>query len=460
MNTEVPHGSRSVLLTVAQVIAETSDAHSLVFDIPADAASKFAYRPGQFLTLRVPSAQTGAVARCYSLASSPDTDPRPKVTVKRTDGGYGSNWLCDNVKAGDTLEVLPPSGVFTPKRLDDDLLLFAAGSGITPVISILKSALAAGSGQVALFYANRDAESIIFATELAELGAKYAGRLTNTLWLQSERGLPSAADLAKFATAHASHTTFLCGPGPFMDLVHTALRDIAMPHSQVHTEVFNSLAGDPFTDHAPAQVTAADAATAATAEVELDGDLHELSWPRNQSLVDIMLAKGIDVPYSCQEGECGSCMCTVTEGKVDMVNNDILDPEDIASGYILGCQARPVTGHVRITFQRQGRRRIPGLNERERRQQRHPPLPERITARQLKQQVARPVQKPRANNVFRRHIHQIPVVHPAPAHRPQIQLHQPRALRAVVGLGPGRPREPAVEDDQRGQPVLMNRAVQ
>ncbi|MGY2063304.1 FAD-binding oxidoreductase, partial [Nocardia gipuzkoensis] len=169
---EVPHGSRSAVLRVAAVIAETADACSLVFDVPEELRERFTYQPGQFLTLRIPSDRTGSVARCYSLASSPHTDDQPKVTVKRTAEGYASNWVCDNVKAGDELEVLPPSGVFTPKDLDEDLLLFAAGSGITPVMSILKSALARGGGRVVLVYANRDHDSVIFAAELRELADK------------------------------------------------------------------------------------------------------------------------------------------------------------------------------------------------------------------------------------------------------------------------------------------------
>jgi 3-ketosteroid 9alpha-monooxygenase subunit B len=123
-----------------------------------------------------------------------------------------------------------------------------------------------------------------------------------------------------------------------------------MERSRVHAEVFNSLAGDPFADAAPIEVSEEDAADAATVEVELDGETHTLAWPRKQTLVDIMLAKGIDVPYSCQEGECGSCACTVLEGQVEMEHCDILDPEDIESGYILGCQAKPVSDRLKIQF--------------------------------------------------------------------------------------------------------------
>ncbi|MCP2277724.1 ferredoxin--NADP reductase [Nocardia amikacinitolerans] len=347
---EVPHGSRSVVLRVAAVIAETADTNSLVFDVPDELREKFQYKPGQFLTLRIPSDLTGSVARCYSLASSPHTDDQPKVTVKRTDGGYGSNWVCDNVKAGDQLEVLPPSGVFTPKNLDEDLLLFGAGSGITPVMSILKSALARGNGKIVLVYANRDADTVIFAGELRELVEKHPQRLTVIHWLEPLLGLPTADTLATLVAPYTGYEAFMCGPKPFMDRVHDALGSLGVPRSRTHAEVFNSLAGDPFADQAPVEVSDEEAAGAATVEVELDGEVHELSWPRKQTLVDIMLAKGLDVPYSCQEGECGSCACTVLEGKVEMENAEILDPEDIENGYILGCQARPVTDRLRIQF--------------------------------------------------------------------------------------------------------------
>ncbi|RMI30973.1 ferredoxin--NADP reductase [Nocardia stercoris] len=347
----VPHTSRSAVLRVQQVIAETADACSLVFDVPEELAERFSYLPGQFLTLRIPSDRTGSVARCYSLASSPHTGEAPKVTVKRTVDGYASNWVCDNVHAGDRIEVLPPSGLFTPKDLNADLLLFAAGSGVTPIMSILKSALIRGTGQVVVIYANRDPESVIFATELAELTAAHPDRLTILPWLESERGgFPDAAALAELAGPYTEYQSFMCGPGPFMDVVHAALAQLSVPRERIHAEVFNSLSGDPFAEHEIVEVTAEEAADAATVEVELDGEVHTMSWPRSRTLVDIMLDKGLDVPYSCQEGECGSCACTVLSGKVEMDHCEILDEQDIANGYILGCQAHPVTDEVKIQF--------------------------------------------------------------------------------------------------------------
>ncbi|MEV0461737.1 ferredoxin--NADP reductase [Nocardia tengchongensis] len=347
---DVPHSSRSAVLRVSAVINETTDACSLVFDVPEDLRERFSYQPGQFLTLRIPSDLTGSVARCYSLASSPHTDDQPKVTIKRTVDGYASNWVCDNLKAGDTIEVLPPSGVFTPKNLDEDLLLFAAGSGITPVMSILKSALARGNGRIVVVYANRDHESVIFARELRELADKNPQRVVVIHWLETLQGLPTADAFAALVAPYTAYEAFMCGPKPFMDQVHDALGQLGMPRNRTHAEVFNSLSGDPFADVAPTEISAEEAADAASVEVELDGETHEMTWPRSQTLVDIMLSKGLDVPYSCLEGECGSCACTVLEGEVEMENAEILDPEDIANGYILGCQARPVTDRLKIQF--------------------------------------------------------------------------------------------------------------
>ncbi|MCV7285497.1 ferredoxin--NADP reductase [Mycolicibacterium wolinskyi] len=344
-----PTSSRTVRLTVSEVIDESHDARSLVFAVPDADRDRFAYRPGQFLTLRVPSEQTGAVARCYSLASSPHLDEAPKVTVKRTDGGYGSNWLCDNISAGDTVEVLPPSGVFTPASLDGDFLLWAAGSGITPVMSILKSVLAAGTGRVILCYANRDERSVIFAAELRELAARYAGRLTVLHWLESVQGLPTRAQLGGFARNFGTYESFICGPAPFMAVVKDALSEAGVPRERIHLEIFQSLTGDPFAD-TPTEVAAADDGDAAEAEIELDGEVHKLRWARGRNLVDTMLAAGISVPYSCREGNCGSCAATVLDGEVELGNAEILDDQDIADGLFLACQACPLSDKLRIEF--------------------------------------------------------------------------------------------------------------
>ena len=159
--------------------------------MPAGAEEEFAYKPGQFLTLAVPTDQTGVAARCYSLSSSPHDGGPLTVTVKRTVDGYASNWVCDNLREGDTIRVLPPCGIFTPASLDADLLLFAGGSGITPVMSITRTALPQGTGRIVLFYANRDETSVIFAARADRAGrrAPATGWSSCTGWSRC-RGCP------------------------------------------------------------------------------------------------------------------------------------------------------------------------------------------------------------------------------------------------------------------------------
>ncbi len=346
---EAPQSTRSVVVTVAAVVEETTDARSLVFDVPAESRERLKYKPGQFLTLRIPCEREGSVARCYSLASSPFTDELLKVTVKRTDGGFGSHWLCDNVAVGDRIEVLPPAGVFTVVDLDEDVALFAAGSGITPVMSILKSVLDQGIGKVALLYANRDENAVIFAAELRELAAKYDDRLSVVHWLESVQGRPTIGQLATLSQHWTDRRAYICGPKPFMDAIHESLATAGASRSKIHSEIFVSLTGDPF---APVveELSELDGPAPASVEVEMDGESHEMIWPRSSTLVDVMLSKDLDVPYSCREGECGSCACRVLDGEVEMGNSSILDPADIAEGYILACQARPVSDRLKIEF--------------------------------------------------------------------------------------------------------------
>jgi 3-ketosteroid 9alpha-monooxygenase subunit B len=347
--TDEPLGSHVLELQLADVVEETSDARSLVFSVPDGVdipAERLRYAPGQFLTLRVPSDRTGSVARCYSLCSSPFIGDPMTVTVKRTDGGYASNWLCDHAHAGMKIHVLAPSGTFVPKTLDTDFLLLGAGSGITPMMSICKSALAEGSGKVVLIYANQDENSVIFGGSLRDLAAKYPDRLTVIHWLVSVQGLPSAAALASLAAPHAGHDAYICGPGPFMSAAEEALKTIGA--ERIHIEVFKSLESDPFaavvieeddSDEGPA-----------TAIVTLDGETHDIQWPRNAKLLDVLLDKGLDAPFSCREGHCGACAVLKKGGDVEMEVNDVLEQSDLDEGLILGCQARPRSDSVEVTY--------------------------------------------------------------------------------------------------------------
>ncbi len=329
---------------VAEVIRETDQACSLVLDVPASLVSEFSGRPGQFVTVRVPSERCGSVARCYSLSSSPALGERPAITVKRTEGGYASNWIVDRVRAGTVLDLLPPAGMFSPRSLDGDFLLFAAGSGITPVMSILKSALTTGRGRVVLVYANRDERSVIFGAALRELVAGFPGRLTVVHWLDSLLGVPSAAAIAALARPYAAHEAYICGPDPYLALVREALGLLGVPGQRMHVERFLSLAENPFEE------TLAADGLAATLSVSLDGATTLLPWPAGPRMLDVLIDAGLDAPYSCREGICGACACQLTSGEVEMAHNEVLEAADIADGYILACQAVPLTPEVSITY--------------------------------------------------------------------------------------------------------------
>jgi 3-ketosteroid 9alpha-monooxygenase subunit B len=327
---------------VAEVIEETPDARSLVLDLPPALGDRFAYQPGQFLTVRIP----GGVARCYSLSSSPHTDTAPKITVKRVVDGYASNWICDHVAPGSELELLVPAGQFVPPALDGDLLLLAGGSGITPVISIIKSALALGRGHLALLYANRDRRSVIFAAELGRLAEQHPDRLHVSHWFDAEQGPPTAATLEPLLRPYAARDAFACGPEPYLAVACRALRRIGMPAARIHVERFQSGSE---ADAVPADPHPDDERIA-TAEVELDGQTHRMPWPARTRLLDLLIAGGLNPPYSCRQGTCGACACRVVKGEVELLHNEVLEEEDFAEGYTLACQALPRTDEVGISY--------------------------------------------------------------------------------------------------------------
>ncbi len=357
----------SFLLQIAEVRRETADAVSVVFDVPEEMTETFRFRPGQFLTLGVPSDRSGLVARCYSICVPPG-EPLT-VTVKRTVDGYASHWINDHLRAGDTVRVLPPAGIFTPASLDEDLLLWAGGSGITPVMAIVRTVLARGSGRLVLFYANRDEQSVIFAAALAELAASHPGRLHVVHWLESVQGLPTQAQIHAFASSYSDCTSFCCGPAPFMKIVADALRALDFPRARRHQEKFVSLGGNPFGD--VEEVLAAEATLAGaddpehadelvgepavsgpvTLEVELDGQHYAFDdWDPRVKMLDFLESKGVKAPFSCREGECSACAVRLLKGEVRMLHNDVLEQEDLDEGIRLGCQSLPMTDAVKVTY--------------------------------------------------------------------------------------------------------------
>jgi 3-ketosteroid 9alpha-monooxygenase subunit B len=339
-------------LVVARTIAETHDTVSIELEIPKSLREEFRYRAGQFLTFKVPF-EGRVLTRSYSLASSPDTDAVHKVTVKRVDEGRISNWMNDEVRAGTRLMVVPPAGLFVlhPER-SGDLLLFAGGSGITPCISILKSALATSGRRVKLVYANRDARSIIFEKELAELVAAHPDRLEVAHSLDDRDGFLAAADVARHARGHEDRDVFLCGPTAFMDTVEDALHELGVPRERIHIERFSSPP-----DHEEHDVPVSAAGSSAveqagpgTLTIVLDGQTHEVPCEPDERVLAAARRAGLDPPFSCEEGYCSCCMAKLTAGKVEMATNDCLTPDLLEEGWVLTCQSRCVGPGVKVEY--------------------------------------------------------------------------------------------------------------
>lgn len=337
-------------LTVRSVVEETADSRSIVFDVPAELSASFTYRPGQFLTLRLP-VDGRRLLRCYSMSSAPGIDPQLQVTVKQVAGGLASNWLCSRVRAGDSIEVMAPAGVFTPRSLAGDLLLLGGGSGITPVYSILRSALNQGSGRIRLIYANRDERSVIFGKELVELGRTHPDRLQVIHWLDSVQGTPSVLQLSALVRGWEGTEAWICGPGPFMDAAVEACASVGMADERVHVERFRSLPDAPGEASAAAtQAPVAPAVESSAIDIELDGTTHHVTCSGSETILAAALRAGIEIPRSCEAGLCAACMCQVKSGSVDLLHNEALDAKDLAKGWVLCCQAVPTSKQVHVKF--------------------------------------------------------------------------------------------------------------
>jgi 3-ketosteroid 9alpha-monooxygenase subunit B len=333
-------------LRVARVVDETSDARSFVFEIPAAMSERFAYRAGQYLTFEVPL-EGETLMRCYSLASSPELGEEHKVTVKRVEGGRGSNWFHDHVAAGSVLRVMPPLGRFV---LHDDpapLLFFAGGSGITPVISLIKCAIETSQRQIRLLYANRDARSVIFQRELESLASQHPRRLEVLHHLDDASGFVTAERVQAARAGFEAAEHYLCGPGPFMATVETSLLAAEVPKSRIHIERFEEPE-----EHAETGVTEAAPTEGIPSEivVHLEGKTHRVPYTAGQTLLAAVRAAGLSAPFACEEAFCGSCAAKCLRGEVVLDRNDVFSAEELAEGWILTCHGRPASPHCEITW--------------------------------------------------------------------------------------------------------------
>lgn len=336
-------GDDVVRLRISAVQPETADCVSLVFDVPAAHEDRFRYAAGQYLTLRV---TVGGVEhrRCYSMSSSPVLAEPLRITVKRDPGGVVSNWINDTVVAGAEIHAEAPQGRFVLDASDRDIIAFAGGSGITPVFSLIRTALATTDRRVRLFYANRSPDSVIFAGVLRGIAEEYDDRIAVHHHLDSEQGVVTPAALTKFLDGVSDAEYFVCGPTLFMDTVEATLRDAGVPTGQVHLERFVAA---PVVDVTPA------AGGEATEKViiELDRRTTTADYRSGNTLLQTARMAGLKAPSSCETGSCGTCIAQVTEGAARMLNNNALDDDEVADGWVLTCQAMPTTKTVRVVYE-------------------------------------------------------------------------------------------------------------
>ena len=332
-------------LQVSGIIQETHDTRSFIFAVPESLREAFRYRAGQFLTFEVPW-DGMQLHRCYSLSSAPETDAWPKVTVKRVDDGRVSNWFNDRVQVGNTIAVQPPEGRFVMRSNEGNhgIVLFGGGSGVTPVLSILKSALRTTGRDVKLIYANRDERSIIFKDELDLWLAEFPNRLEIVHHLDSVSGFMSVEEIQEQIRGWEDGEFFVCGPTGYMDAVEEAFKASEIDPGQTKFERFISPV-DPDRKDESAEVIPeqSDDEIPESFKMQLEGQAHEVPDEKGLTLLDSAIKAGHKPPSSCEDGYCGCCMALLKSGKVHMANHDALEPSDIERGWVLACQARPAS---------------------------------------------------------------------------------------------------------------------
>jgi len=356
-------------LTVARVSPEAAGAVAITFAVPPELHGHFDFQPGQFLTLRA-TIDGQDVRRNYSICSTRSRYARAReldVGIRPMEGGLFSNWAATQVRPGDRLAVMPPDGRFTirkPRALHR--VGFAAGSGITPVLSIIASTLEdSDSAKFTLVYGNRRMGSVMFNEALQDLKDKYKNRLTliHVLSRQAQEVplLEGRIDAAKvqqligtLLPAASMDEVFICGPEAMIEATEAALRAAGVPAERIHTERFSSPRLDELSPEARRAAIAQPDPEAPAGQVALtvliDGKPHELAMRRDQHVLDVALSAGLDAPYSCKAGVCCTCRAKVLEGSVSMDKNFTLEDAEIAQGFVLSCQARPTSERLVISY--------------------------------------------------------------------------------------------------------------
>lgn len=344
------------VLKVADVVDETAEARSLVLD-PGRARDEFVYRAGQFLTVRLRLGFERYV-RCYSLSSCPASDELLKITVKRVPEGKVSNFLNTMMKVGYQVEAMPPSGDFVLADDDPrDLVAFASGSGITPVISIMKTALITSERRIRLFFANRSRDAIIFAAELDALARDHADRLEVVHHIYDEVGYLDAETVLSFLGEDSDVAVYVCGSRQFTAAVDEGLARSRVPGDSVRHERFapdaslDIISGPLGPEVAAEREGIVASSQTQTVTIGIRGGSHAVDYLQGTSLLDTARRANLTPPFACGSGICAACIARVVEGEVTMPGTPAaIEPDEIADGWVLTCQAIPVSRTVSIEY--------------------------------------------------------------------------------------------------------------
>jgi ring-1,2-phenylacetyl-CoA epoxidase subunit PaaE len=349
-------------LTIAAIDEETAEAKSIAFAVPEDLRETFRFKPGQHLTLM---AEIGGeeVRRNYSLCAAPQ-DGVLKVTVKRIAGGAFSNWANDNLSPGDEIAVMPPHGSFTwdfASAADNHYVAFAGGSGITPILSLMRTALLTEpKSRFTLLYGNRDSQSVIFLEELARLKNSFMDRLEIHHFLAEEaseidlfNGMldRSKCDevLTELIDPAGAAAFFICGPGPMMDAAEAALHARGVAHDRILIERFT--AGRPSAAVAAQIQALQQEAAGQQILVTLDGRKRRIAFDAEAgNILDSARLAGLPAPFACKAGVCATCRARIVSGEVEMAARYGLTDEEVAAGYVLTCQSVPKGKGVEVDY--------------------------------------------------------------------------------------------------------------
>lgn len=351
--------SRFNSLKVLDVVRETADAVSVAFEVPANLKQDYKYKQGQYLTLKF-NIKGEELRRSYSVCSSPLDENELRVAIKKVKDGRVSSFINDNLKVGDVVEVMLPMGNFFTEMNSSNkknYVLFGGGSGITPMLSILKTVLKAEpQSTITLFYGNNDEASVIFKKQIDDLASANSSRFKVYHILNSApanhpanlQGLMTKEkdiELVKnYVDASANNEYFICGPGPMMENVVNALKELKINEEKVHIEYFTAPV------NADEIKPSGNAASGASATIIIDGDEHTVVLEDNETVLEAAIRIGLDAPYACQGGSCCTCRALLQEGKVEMAVNYALSASEVKQGFILTCQSRPTTDKVVVNY--------------------------------------------------------------------------------------------------------------